>query len=166
MNMLNLGSGKTKLPEHLNIDIKKINGVDILADIQHLPFKSNTIDHLYCSHVLEHMENLTEVMGELHRILKPSGILKAIVPHYGSLWAQHNPEHKINFTIFTMNYYSVFDEFHLDFKYKILEKRLEFRNKLVNSIFNLRPEFLERFVPLMGIINLNAEIIFKMEAQK
>ena len=72
---------KTYLKEYISGDlftvgysypnyIKEINVLDI-------PFKDNYFDLIICNHVLEHIENDSAAMKELHRVLRPSG--KAIL---------------------------------------------------------------------------------------
>ncbi|GGW23207.1 SAM-dependent methyltransferase [Arenibacter certesii] len=46
---------------------------DITADICDLPFQDNTYDVVLCNHVLEHIQDDTQAMKELYRILKPGG---------------------------------------------------------------------------------------------
>ena len=43
-------------------------------------FPSDTFDLIVCNHVLEHIENDTEAMKELYRVLKPGGIAILQVP--------------------------------------------------------------------------------------
>ncbi|MDT0605396.1 class I SAM-dependent methyltransferase [Croceitalea rosinachiae] len=46
---------------------------DVKADICSLPFEDASFDVILCNHVLEHIEDDTKAMQELHRILKPNG---------------------------------------------------------------------------------------------
>lgn len=46
---------------------------DVKADIQDLPFKSESFDVIFCNHVLEHVENDTKALSELYRIMKVGG---------------------------------------------------------------------------------------------
>jgi len=48
-----------------------------------LPFDNQSFDAVYHSHVLEHMDRsqATRLIGECHRILKPGGILRVVVPN-------------------------------------------------------------------------------------
>jgi ubiquinone/menaquinone biosynthesis C-methylase UbiE len=45
-----------------------------------LPFSSDSIDTVYCSHVLEHVPDDTDLLREIRRILKPGGIAVIMVP--------------------------------------------------------------------------------------
>ncbi|MBD3346451.1 MAG: methyltransferase domain-containing protein [Chitinivibrionales bacterium] len=45
-----------------------------------LPIKSESIDYVNCSHVLEHVVSDSELVKEIHRILKPDGTAFFMVP--------------------------------------------------------------------------------------
>lgn len=83
---LNLGCGRAVRPAHngwVNVDYESGPGVDIRLDLNspRYPFKSNSVDEILASHVLEHLENPFKILAEWHRILKPGGRLELIVPH-------------------------------------------------------------------------------------
>jgi len=61
---------------------------DIVADItKTLPIEDNTYDEVYLSHVLEHVKwyRVKKVLKELHRILKPKGVIEIHVPDMGKI---------------------------------------------------------------------------------
>jgi len=47
-----------------------------------LPLEDNSINVIYCSHVLEHLhnENIQFLLDEFYRILKPNGVVRILVP--------------------------------------------------------------------------------------
>lgn len=47
-----------------------------------LPFKENSIDHIFCSHFLEHLyrDDAIGVLKGFHKILKPGGTMHVVVP--------------------------------------------------------------------------------------
>ena len=49
-------------------------------DIQDIPLPDETLDVIYCSHVLEHVTNDRKAMAEFFRILKPGGYAMLAVP--------------------------------------------------------------------------------------
>jgi predicted SAM-dependent methyltransferase/uncharacterized coiled-coil protein SlyX len=51
---LNLGSGHIPLPGYLNVDRRELPGVDIVADVDHLPFEAGTVNEIFSAHVVEH----------------------------------------------------------------------------------------------------------------
>ena len=56
-------------------DILKARTNRICADAQYLPFKSNTFDSVICSELLEHLPNPESCIKDIHRILKPRGVV-------------------------------------------------------------------------------------------
>jgi len=109
MKKLNLGCGLQFGPSWINIDgsfnavlanypslanfLEKIRIVDpkwrkwpqgiMWHDIiRKLPFKNDTIDAIYGSHILEHFcrEDAIRILVDIKRVLRPGGILRLIVP--------------------------------------------------------------------------------------
>ena len=85
---LHLGCGEKILDGFINVDSRKLNGVDIVDDIKSLEsFGSETAELIYASHVLEHVGR-REYIGVLKRwceILKPGGKLRIAVPDFESV---------------------------------------------------------------------------------
>ena len=52
----------------------------ILGDAQNIPVKSNTVDCVKCTELLEHVELPERVLDEISRVLKPGGILILSAP--------------------------------------------------------------------------------------
>jgi SAM-dependent methyltransferase len=48
----------------------------VILDIHHLPFKTKSIDYIYCSHVIEHVDNPEQACTELMRVGK-AGYIEA-----------------------------------------------------------------------------------------
>lgn len=68
-----------------------------LDDLCHLgmPFPDNSIESIISHHCMEHLgEGFVPLMDELHRILKPGGVLRIIVPLFPSRTAVEDPDHK------------------------------------------------------------------------
>lgn len=73
---LNVGAGKYNDPRFVPLDIK--TG----TDARKLPYADNSVDHLYCSHMLEHFSfyETEAILAEFARVLKPGGLLQVAVP--------------------------------------------------------------------------------------
>lgn len=56
---------------------------DEIVDIQNTPYDDDYFDIILCSHVLEHVEDDIKALKELHRIIKPGGIVLILVPMNG-----------------------------------------------------------------------------------
>ena len=76
-----------------NIEIKNLINIDIdgkpniLADINNLPFKNNTISNFGCFNVLELIQFPKIAVQEIHRVLNKTGYLVGYVPF---LYPIHN----------------------------------------------------------------------------
>lgn len=57
-------------------------GVCVNGDALRLPFPDDTFDRVICSEVFEHIPDDEGAMVELHRVLKPGGVLAATVPSW------------------------------------------------------------------------------------
>ena len=55
-------------------------GAAVNGDGTRLPFPDDTFDRIICSEVLEHIPDDDAALAELHRVLKPGGMLAATVP--------------------------------------------------------------------------------------
>lgn len=80
---LNLGCGLKPTPDYFNVDARELPGVDMIADVRSLPFRQGTASEIYAAHLVEHftqMELTTVVLPSWRRILKPSGVLRVVVP--------------------------------------------------------------------------------------
>ncbi|WP_339137796.1 MAG: class I SAM-dependent methyltransferase [Candidatus Electrothrix sp. GW3-4] len=79
--ILNLGSGPTDIAAEVsNIDMFPYNNVNIVCDISRLPLKDNSVDLILNIAVLEHVPNPKKVVNEIHRVLKPRGVLYCVFP--------------------------------------------------------------------------------------
>jgi SAM-dependent methyltransferase len=106
VNVLELGCGKEKLPFAYGVDIENFDGVDAIVDLNGpFPFADNSYDIVISNQVLEHIDNLTNLMNESHRVLKKGGIFIASVPYFRSSWSVVDPTHVRFFSMQTMNYY-------------------------------------------------------------
>jgi len=70
-----------KVVQHLGIDIYPGPKVDVVITLgSPWPLETAWFDAILCTQVLEHVENLEYVLSEMHRVLKPGGMLLASVP--------------------------------------------------------------------------------------
>jgi len=79
--ILNIGSGnQPRQPNTVNVDMMDYANVDIVCDIHRLPFKDNSIDAVMSIAVLEHVREPAKVLSEVHRVLKPGGLVFSVIP--------------------------------------------------------------------------------------
>lgn len=129
--IINLGCGKTRIPGSIGVDVVKIPGsVDVVHDlnIAPYPFESNVADEIHFYHVLEHLDNPVAKLEEIHRILKPRGVLHMRVPHFSSNGAFTDITHKRPFAVCS---FDIFEEgnyhnFYTKVRFQILKKELKY----------------------------------------
>lgn len=89
--LLNIGSGNWECPGWICLDYpsewysKAQNGHKIVPyDIrsESIPYSDNSVDAIYCSHVVEHIENhhIQKFFQEVHRVLKEGGVFRVCCP--------------------------------------------------------------------------------------
>jgi SAM-dependent methyltransferase len=84
---LDVGCGLEVKDGFVGLDKVKYNsGVKYVVDLEKekLPFKDNSVDEIWCCHVLEHLINPLDVIKEFHRVLKCGGKVVIQVPHFSS----------------------------------------------------------------------------------
>lgn len=92
---LDLGCGLAKVANHIGVDLKKVKGVDVVADLsQGLPFRSNSIDVIYSSHTIEHLNwaGMWIFLTEIRRVIKEQGEITITFPvcnSYEGFYAGH-----------------------------------------------------------------------------
>ena len=83
---IDLGCGQSK-KEGCNYFLDKFNhGHNIVCDFEFekLPFKDNEVEYIWSNHVLEHIQDVQNILNECWRVLKKEGKMEIKVP-YG-LW--------------------------------------------------------------------------------
>ncbi len=79
--ILHAGSGTRSFgPRCVNVDLFPFPGVQIIADLAHLPFKDHVFDAVTCDQVLEHIADPRAVVRELLRVTKPGGQIHIACP--------------------------------------------------------------------------------------
>ena len=92
---LNVGCGKVKFPDWVNIDIEP--DADLVIDVtKGLPFDDNSVDFIYCEHVLEHLtsDEGEKVLREFYRCLKVGGVLRIAMPDLNYIIQKYNTDWK------------------------------------------------------------------------
>jgi len=165
---LNLGCGERKKAGFINIDWNKETKPDILHDLNIFPypFEDNYFDLIEASHILEHLDKPFLVMKELHRLLKPNGILIIKVPHFsrGFTHAEHTHGFDVTFPLYFNKNFTISGYVGVEFKIVKLELHwlafqrllpamgyrkitilfLNFINKIISFLANLNVNFCSR----------------------
>lgn len=107
LKRIDIGCGSTKQDRGaVGVDAWPTAAADVRVDLERgLPFATGSIDRVFAVHVLEHVRDLFGVMDELHRILRPDGMLHLMVPHCGHVIAVADPTHVRFFNLQTVKYF-------------------------------------------------------------
>jgi len=107
LKILDIGCGKKKTEGAVGIDRVALPGVDVIHDLNSFPypFADNLFDEIYATHIIEHLDSITKVMEELHRIAKPDAKVIIITPHYSDFQSWNDPTHKWHLTTYSFRYF-------------------------------------------------------------
>jgi len=109
LEKLHLGCGKDIKEGYINLDYIKGKGVDVVHNLNNFPypFENNRFDEIFMQDILEHLEDTSKVLKELHRISKNGAIIKVRVPHCKSAQAWGDITHKRAFSCDSFKWYDI-----------------------------------------------------------
>jgi len=179
MIVLNLAAGNKRYDEEgvVNVDIIASPGIDEIVDLNKFPWKwkDNSVDGIHASHILEHFLDHETFLRECHRILKPGGFLRIIVPHCTNMSSVGCLGHYRTFSYDTLHRYLAGGGLHdcymfQGIKFKTVEMRVNWVweetvkypksipnlddrlrmiirpiDKVISWLINLGPRWFERF---------------------
>jgi len=98
-----VGEGMQVLLEDRSIELVEADvaigpRTDVICDAHSLPFADGVFDGVVCQAVLEHVADPPRVVGEIHRVLKPGGLVYSEIP-----FMQQVHEGAYDFTRYTYN---------------------------------------------------------------
>lgn len=136
--ILNLGCGKTRIPGSIGVDSVPIDDfVDQVHDLDVLPypFESSSADEIHLYHVLEHLHDPVKKIEEMHRILKPQGVLYIRVPHFSSRGAFTDITHLRPYGFESFNCFVLGDEqdYYTKARFKILFRQIKYFGMFQNN---------------------------------
>ncbi|HEX6887491.1 MAG TPA: class I SAM-dependent methyltransferase [Candidatus Nanopelagicales bacterium] len=93
--VVDLGCGATKqYASNLGLDLRPAPGVDAVADLSRtLPLATGSVDVVFAVHLLEHLADFLPLVDEVHRVLRPGGVLHVMSPWWGHVNAVADPTH-------------------------------------------------------------------------
>jgi len=161
---INLGSGKDIKKDYLNIDSVKLNGVDLVLNLNKYPWplKSDYFEEIYADNILEHLDSIIKPMEEIWRVSTNKARIIIKVPSFPGVNSAADPTHKQFFTYTSLDYFRKEDNlnYYSKARFKIINKKLIFHNylKFFNWFFNLSEKmqkfhhlFLSNFIPSQSL---------------
>jgi predicted SAM-dependent methyltransferase len=89
---LNIGCGHLPVEGYVNVDMRELPGVDVVAGVDDLPVEPGSVAEIFSSHVLEHFPEqqlVRQLLPYWSSLLRPGGELRAIVPDGGAMVRHH-----------------------------------------------------------------------------
>ena len=98
--ILNVGSGPGKVEGYLNVDRLPLEGVDVVADLDHVPwpFKDDRFEIILCNHCIEHVQDIVCTMEEIHRVGKQGCRVVIRTPYFANVESFRDPTHRWHLT--------------------------------------------------------------------
>jgi ubiquinone/menaquinone biosynthesis C-methylase UbiE len=148
--ILDIGCGDSKHKDAIGLDRRLLAGVNIVCNFEKgLPIRSDSVDKIFSSHTLEHLDDIELFLKEVKRVLKDSGAIAITVPHFSNSLGYSDYTHKRFFGFYTFDYFSSVKNKYWgvptyvssEYLLHIESKRLIFRNitffgKYIESIVN------------------------------
>ena len=142
---LDIGCGVNKVPNTVGMDIDPASHADIIHDLNVYPYPiaENSFDHVYATHIIEHLDDPKKFLQEIYRILKPGGRAFLATPHFSCYVAYAEPQHKLFYSYF------MFTNMLSDMKFKVIRQEITFYKTFracgIKWLANKFPRDYERF---------------------
>ena len=105
--ILDLGCGPLKKhPLWIGIDMLDAVGVDIVGDIYEVlkAFPESSVDEVHAFHFFEHVPDVPALLIELRRVLKQTGFIEVVVPHFSNAYFYSDYTHRTFFGLYSFSY--------------------------------------------------------------
>jgi Methyltransferase domain len=147
VSRIELGCGRTKqVAQAIGIDQLDAPEVDIVGDVfEALALLANgTVQQIYASHFVEHIEDLPRLVAECSRVLAADGTVEFIVPHHSNPFFYSDYTHRRAFGLYSMSYLVKDDllrrkvpTYGVTSTLRLTDVRLGFKSPLKYSLRNL-----------------------------
>jgi predicted SAM-dependent methyltransferase len=95
MLRLNLGAGGQPIPQWTNVDAFEGPGIDEIVNLNGpWPWADGSVDYIFTSHCVEHLDDVCHFMKEAHRVMKKGARMEIRVPHGWNTAAWGDPTHR------------------------------------------------------------------------
>lgn len=157
---LELGCGNRKREVgSIGVDALDYECVDLVGDVFEVlaALPDGTVDAVYSSHFVEHVNNVPRLLDELARVLKAGGQLDITVPHFSNPYFYSDITHRATFGLYSMSYFSI--DRQLARKVPSYQRELFYELQAVRLVFKSSPPFYLRHAikKIVGVmVNINS----------
>lgn len=134
---VDIGGGLNPYPDYTTVDLRET--ADYVADLNcGIPLPDNSVGVLNASHILEHLNDKTKIMSEIHRVLAPGGWAFIEVPSTDGRGAFQDPTHvsywnENSFMYYTNSYLAKFID-NETIKFQEYRRETHFPNEWLKNI--------------------------------
>jgi ubiquinone/menaquinone biosynthesis C-methylase UbiE len=172
--MLDVGCGSSQHKGCLGVDVRRLKGVDVIADASILPFKDDCFEKIFLRHLVEHIYDIVAFMKEIWRVSNDGAMIYILTPHFTAYHSYTDPTHVHHFTMESFDYFDSTTEkgrefrFSNDFDFRIKNKKIMFTkrifwNYLVEKLANRYSLIYER---IFGWVFSADNLYFELEVIK
>jgi len=150
LRVLCVGAGRRAAePGVVRVDRSPAVAPDIVWDLDMRPYplEASSFDRVECFDVLEHLSDVPAALEELHRVLRPGGMLEITTPHFSCSNSYVDPTHRWHLSYFSLDYFVEGHalEYYSSARFRMLERRIHFRGdrfrrSVVARLANRMPE--------------------------
>lgn len=138
---LDLGAGRIqRMPGAIRLDCSREAKPDVVADVDRggLPFRSGCFASVGAFDVLEHVDDLVHVVEEVHRVLRPGGVLFITTPHFSSANAYTDPTHRRALGVRSFDFFVPGHElqYYSSARFRVRARRLHFHGAVLGRILS------------------------------
>ncbi len=149
---LNLGSGRRKFTDAVNLDITPDTDPDVVHDLREFPwpFEPDRFNLVRAIDVIEHLPDVVRTMEEIHRISRPGGALEVSLPHFSSSNTFTDPTHQHAFSYFSFDYFTGAHQhyYYTRARFRMTRRRIVFHpgrvSRMLERFANRYPELYEQ----------------------
>ena len=135
---LNLGCGRKRRADSLNVDRVERVDPDLLWDLDRYPYPLPESHFLtvYAHDVVEHLKSVPGFMRELHRLAAPGGTIEITTPHFSCANSYTDPTHRHHLGYFSFDYFTEKHDlnFYTGARFEIVERQIVFQHGVVNRL--------------------------------
>ena len=106
---LDLGCGPARRgADFIGVDVLDGPSVDVVGDVLDVlrALGDESVAEIYSSHLFEHLDDLSELVDEVERVLVVGGRLHVVVPHFSNAYYYSDPTHRRPFGLYTFSYFA------------------------------------------------------------
>lgn len=123
-----LGCGDYPMPGAINVDIRKLPGVDVVSDVRNLPFKDGELEGVASRNLIEHFsrKDIDPMVKEWARVIQLGGFIQVETVDAGRLmdkWKEVSEEELLDGILGAQTYDENFHK--MIFTEDILKRTLE-----------------------------------------